>query len=688
MEFPTILAGPILRRVEPSHIYIWLATSKEYLLSAKLFTIQTNKESKDYNQIHVRVNQKTVKTGDHLFINLIKVTPFYGGFPVEQLLGYNITFKNSEKAFDLHDLELLNQENPDSIVYRDFQYPTFFIQSEINPYILYGSCRKLHGKGPDRLAEADHLLAETSHDLSQRPSALFMLGDQIYADDVADPIFPFIYNISRRLIGEQHENLVAVEPKLKEQKRKKQLEKVRGRQDIMNNLCQFTSSNAHNHLITLGEYAVMYLLSWSPELWNLAHGEKAVKSFNDVYERNQIHFTSQKSSDDEHNKEYIENKKRYAEQLNDLQAFEKSISRVRRVLANTPTYMMFDDHDLTDDWNLSSQWKEDVYDSPLGKHTIANGLSAYWLFQGWGNQPAVYDGAFIQTHTAYFKNYRVRATSYVNWMLQLFSFQSWHFVAPTTPASLFLDTRTLREYDASLEEVKLLSFVDEVSKPPILIGEKGWSLVDSLLSKAQWETGEPLIIASATPLYGVQLIERFLQNNIYPFRALGVPVHYKLDFEAWKYNMKGFSSFLQQLKKWQPSDTIILSGDVHYAFTAKANVEINNHDLSIYQLTSSPMNNDSFGGVFGSLLNLIVWINTLQGKGRKVSNHNLNSNSLQNNHLSWTEDISYQSIEDSSILVTNNNLGILNFSGNKIQSKLLLDTVVKPFGEQPLNEDI
>ena len=64
--------------------------------------------------------------------------------------------------------------------------PTFFLQGKRSPLnLLYGSCRKLHGKGEDCLALADEIIASSVEDLNKRPSALFLTGDQIYADDVA-----------------------------------------------------------------------------------------------------------------------------------------------------------------------------------------------------------------------------------------------------------------------------------------------------------------------------------------------------------------------------------------------------------------------------------------------------------------------------------------------------------------------
>lgn len=81
-----------------------------------------------------------------------------------------------------------------------------------------------------------------------------------------------------------------------------------------------------------------------------------------------------------------------------------------------------------------------------------------------------------------------------------------------------------------------------------------------------------MIVVSATPVYGMGLIESYLHNFIYPFKVLGVDVQTSFDFEAWKYNGRGFTELLNQVANWNPSQCIFLSGDVHYASAVKASV--------------------------------------------------------------------------------------------------------------------
>ncbi len=73
-----------------------------------------------------------------------------------------------------------------------------------------------------------------------------------------------------------------------------------------------------------------------------------------------------------------------------VEAWRDAVPKVARALANVPTYMIFDDHEITDDWYLSDRWRERVITAPFGRAILRNGLLAYTVFQGWGNDPQAF----------------------------------------------------------------------------------------------------------------------------------------------------------------------------------------------------------------------------------------------------------------------------------------------------------
>ncbi|WP_327086377.1 alkaline phosphatase family protein [Nonomuraea sp. NBC_01738] len=58
---------------------------------------------------------------------------------------------------------------------------------------------------------------------------------------------------------------------------------------------------------------------------------------------------------------------------------------IRWLFSTVPTSMIFDDHDLRDDWNTSQTWREKMAATPWWKRRVIAGLGAYWVYQHLGN---------------------------------------------------------------------------------------------------------------------------------------------------------------------------------------------------------------------------------------------------------------------------------------------------------------
>ncbi len=57
----------------------------------------------------------------------------------------------------------------------------------------------------------------------------------------------------------------------------------------------------------------------------------------------------------------------------------------RWLLSTLPSAMMFDDHDIRDDWNTSAQWRREMAGVPWWHDRIVGGLATYWIYQHLGN---------------------------------------------------------------------------------------------------------------------------------------------------------------------------------------------------------------------------------------------------------------------------------------------------------------
>ncbi|HEV8172199.1 MAG TPA: alkaline phosphatase D family protein [Actinoplanes sp.] len=58
---------------------------------------------------------------------------------------------------------------------------------------------------------------------------------------------------------------------------------------------------------------------------------------------------------------------------------------VRWLFATVPSVMIFDDHEIIDDWNTSASWRQEMSREPWWHERISSGLASYWVYQHVGN---------------------------------------------------------------------------------------------------------------------------------------------------------------------------------------------------------------------------------------------------------------------------------------------------------------
>lgn len=478
MSVPIIISGPILRRAEPDRVCIWITTSKPATLKAHIYRLSDLKNNSNFS-IGIGTT-KTLRLGQMLHVALVMALPVnsnkrdndHDRFPADEILAYDIEvfLDNDSRGMRLNDLGLLTGES--SIAYGNqisIPLPTFLLSGNDNApsTILHGSCRKLHADGEDCLAAADELIAASVEDVNNRPKALFLTGDQIYADDVASPLIQHVTKFGIELLGWE-EQIRGVDKKLTEIG-------IGERQLIVGDHAKFTSQKAGNHLLSFGEFAAMYLLAWNSQNWP------------DI-----IHEDVDVSTNSGSNNNKADHRDDYRKQLGHLKHAYHVLPRVRRVLANIPTYMIFDDHDITDDWNITKEWHDNVKNSDCGKQIVCNGLAAFWVFQGWGNNPDLYNQDFIEKITGYLKNDgRIERQDFEDY---LWNFHEWSFSVPTNPLSIFLDCRTQRGYSTSMGA-------------PDLISDEALGSILKIVQQANYNYSDPVIMVSPTPVFGFELAE-------------------------------------------------------------------------------------------------------------------------------------------------------------------------------------
>ncbi|MGB7298849.1 MAG: alkaline phosphatase family protein [Burkholderiaceae bacterium] len=559
---PDVLAGPLLRRVQARSIALWVVTSRQVQVRITLHL-------EDGRVVTPRLVLRNLSVGTQCYILLIRLE-LDESLPVGCWTGYRLWLARLNADSDAFSGDMANpvawiDTTDSSLCYADHASQGFIFQPQVAT-VLHGSCRKPHHAGGDGLVRADRYLQESLAAPANQlwPSALVLNGDQVYCDDVAGPMLRAIHALIARL-GFPDEPLPGVDAagitsastlyrdKRSYYQRLEILPRTASSLAIIELVFGgvrkpiFTTDNAQNHLVTLGEVLAMYLLVLSPTPWQgldlspppgLNAGMKA----------------------------------KYLRELATIEEFASGLNAVRRVLAHLPVAMMFDDHDISDDWNLNREWEDAAYGHPFSRRVIGNALLGYLLNQGWGNRPDAFDDDLLDNVQAVLKT--PGGPEHEALIDRLLNFRDWHYTWPTTPPLMVLDSRTHRWRSETSDR-----------QPS---GLMDWEALTDLQQALRGHTA--VLLVSAAPIFGVKLIEN-LQRAITYF---GHPL--MVDAENWMSHPGAASAILSIFRHPQtPRTFVVLSGDVHYSFVydvkLRTRARLPHPGPQIWQICSSGLRN-------------------------------------------------------------------------------------------------
>ena len=622
---------------------------------------------------------KTLRVAPNLHVAVVTVD-LTGGSPLEPgaLYAYDMGFTfDGGASSDLLAEKLLEDEQPGARIagvdtnaplhlalgFQKHQLPTFvappakLVGSTHNDRLrlAHASCRRAGGGSFDALAALVPLVA----DVDERPHQLYLTGDQVYADDIATPLLPLVISLGTDVAGTQDLPGFPPDPRpggngaataAGVPGNLANLPPLR-RKWLLWQLAAFTGNDTENHAITFGEFVALHLLAWSPRVW------RALPAFADVFKApgtpggpptpaeaiepwlNRPWFCDH--PDPGANEAAL--KRRWADptaNVGSFEGFNRSAHHLARyagatplvaqVLANTPTYMIFDDHEIADDWNLNGRWVTKVYSRPWGRYIIRNGLLAYTLMQGWGNDPAHFATDKPGKKVLDALPAAVTSASHQAGLDVLLGFDaptaqqpkriSFNYAMETDDYKVVvLDTRTHR----AISNTSLV--------PPNLIDD----LDGQLPARPATATQKVLIVVSAAPVLTPVVIDQIAQPlaQLYvdgahaekvgevpgftpgdadePARRAGcgdmegTRGSEQYDREGWSANEGGFESVVARLASY--GSVVILSGDVHFASTStldywvKAKQDEPVPPARLVQCISSPAKN-----VFKDLVDQVI----------------------------------------------------------------------------------
>jgi hypothetical protein len=276
---------------------------------------------------------------------------------------------------------------------------------------------------------------------------------------------------------------------------------------------------------------------------------------------------------------------------------------VRWLFATVPSVMIFDDHEIIDDWNTSASWRREMAAQSWWRERISAGLASYWVYQHLGNLGP--DELAADPLLA-----KVSAAGDATGLLHDFGLSvdqpdsaentdqpfRWSFALDIGRTRLvMLDNRCNRVLTPGGREM-------------LPAAEWGW-----FLDQAHGEY-DHLVVGSSLPwlmppaIHHLEAWDERLSDSARPrAAAFGEKVRRVFDLEHWAAFGRSFEALAELFRRLgegpvtggrvgagpayaAPASISVLSGDVHHSYVARAELGAAT-TTPVHQLTCSPIHN-------------------------------------------------------------------------------------------------
>ncbi len=320
---------------------------------------------------------------------------------------------------------------------------------------------------------------------------------------------------------------------------------------------------------------------------------------------------------------------------------------VRWLLSTVSTVMIFDDHEIIDDWNTSLSWRREVRELDWWSDRIAAGLGSYWVFQHAGNldptqltadptyqrivelnsadadavlrkfalaADAACDAAAGDIPTVAETDTAVRAAGA---LAEAMAAVGRAATAPSDAASAVAVAddaagayRWSYQFDLGRTKVVMLdNRCGRVLMPGsrAMVSPTEWAWFASVVAGDDADY-EHLVIGSSLPWlmpYAIHDLEaaseRWAESDSRVVASFGERTRRALDFEHWAAFGASFDDLAATLAAIgrgdsAPASISVLSGDVHHSYVARAAYGPDVR-TPVYQLTCSPVHNRVPGAI-------------------------------------------------------------------------------------------
>ncbi|MFI2367481.1 alkaline phosphatase D family protein [Streptomyces sp. NPDC018833] len=264
---------------------------------------------------------------------------------------------------------------------------------------------------------------------------------------------------------------------------------------------------------------------------------------------------------------------------------------LRWLLSTVPSCMIFDDHDLVDDWNTSASWLADMRAKPWWQERVTSGLMSYWVYQHLGNlSPAELDADELYG--------RVRAAGDGTEALREFALR-----ADAHPATVRWSYR--RDFGRTrllMVDTRAGRVLEEHDRAMLHPQEAAWLRDQALADRGSLDH---LLVGSSLPWLLPPLIHDAEEWNAALCRGergarwarFAERVRRAADLEHWAAFPASFERLTRMIAEAgagedAPASVCVLSGDVHHAYVAEPVWPAAGQPVArVLQLTCSPLHN-------------------------------------------------------------------------------------------------
>lgn len=290
---------------------------------------------------------------------------------------------------------------------------------------------------------------------------------------------------------------------------------------------------------------------------------------------------------------------------------------IRWLFSTVPSVMIFDDHEVIDDWNTSASWRAEMREQPWWAERIRSGLASYWVYQHLGNlspdeiaeDPLYAKVVAAEDATTVLREFGERVDAEAD---EAHDTERWRAVQYQWSYALDLGRTRLVMLDNRCSRV--LQPGNRAMLPP---GEWSW-----FLDRAHG-VYDHLVVGASLPwllppgIHHVEAWNERLADSDRPWVAgFAERIRRACDLEHWAAFSRSFDALGALFTRLgsgtpggpgerigagpayaPPASISVLGGDVHHSYVARARFDDRSVRTPVHQLTCSPIHNQVPAGM-------------------------------------------------------------------------------------------